>query len=93
MIATAAPPVVKVEETISSRVYDSMVIEELMAVGKDKRKVWDKLMNARVVYLGKAKQVLTGDDKLLELEIVKNFEKEVFGGGTTIVFGFRSISL
>ncbi|KAI8003850.1 hypothetical protein LOK49_LG08G02318 [Camellia lanceoleosa] len=90
---TAAPPMAKVEETISPRVYDAMVIGEPMTVGKDKRKVWDKLMNARVVYLGEAEQVPIGDDKVLELEIMNFFEKEVFGGGTTIVLGLGSISL
>ncbi|CAL5363947.1 unnamed protein product [Camellia sinensis] len=74
--ATTAPPVAKVEEeAISSRVYDATVIGEPMAVGKDKRKVWDKLMNARVVYLGEAEQVPIGDDKVLELEIAKNLRK------------------
>ncbi|GAV62447.1 DUF399 domain-containing protein/DUF3411 domain-containing protein [Cephalotus follicularis] len=57
------------------RIYDATVIGEPMAVGKDKRKVWEKLMNARIVYLGEAEQVPTKDDKDLELEIVKNLQK------------------
>lgn len=63
------------EDAISSRVYDATAIGEPMAVGKDKRKVWEKLMNARVVYLGEAEQVPVRDDKELELEIVKNLRK------------------
>ncbi|XP_055832884.1 protein RETICULATA-RELATED 5, chloroplastic [Solanum dulcamara] len=68
-------PVVKAEEVISSRIYDATVIGEPLALGKDKKKIWEKLMNARVVYLGEAEQVPTQDDKELELEIVKNLRK------------------
>ncbi|GFZ15078.1 DUF399 family protein, putative [Actinidia rufa] len=63
------------EDVISSRVYDATSIGEPMAVGKDKKKVWEKMMNARVVYLGEAEQVPIRDDKELELEIVKNLRK------------------
>lgn len=65
----------KAEEVISSRIYDATVIGEPMAVGKDKRRVWDKMMNGRIVYLGEAEQVPIKDDKELELEIVKNLKK------------------
>lgn len=68
-------PVVKAEEVINSRIYDATVIGEPLALGKDKKKIWEKLMNARVVYLGEAEQVPTQDDKELELEIVKNLRK------------------
>lgn len=73
--APPSDPVVKAEEVISSRIYDATVIGEPLALGKDKKKVWEKLMNARVVYLGEAEQVPTQDDKELELEIVKNLRK------------------
>lgn len=63
------------EEVIVSRIYDATVIGEPLAVGKDKRRVWEKLMNARIVYLGEAEQVPVRDDKDLELEIVKNLRK------------------
>ena len=63
------------EEVITSRTYDATVIGEPLAIGKDKRKVWDKLMSARIVYLGEAEQVPIRDDKELELEIVKNWHK------------------
>jgi len=60
---------------INSWIYDATVIGEPLALGKDKKKVWEKLMNARVVYLGEAEQVPTQDDKEVELEIVKNLRK------------------
>ncbi|KAK6145583.1 hypothetical protein DH2020_022403 [Rehmannia glutinosa] len=72
--AVEAPAAVK-EEVINSRIYDATVIGEPMALGKDKRKVWEKMMNARVVYLGEAEQVPIRDDKDLELEIVKSLRK------------------
>ncbi|KAM7506721.1 hypothetical protein LguiA_017174 [Lonicera macranthoides] len=68
-VTAATPPVV------NWRIYDATVIGEPMAVGKDKGKVWEKLMSARVVYLGEAEQVPIRDDKELELEIVKNLRK------------------
>ncbi|KAL8161044.1 hypothetical protein V2J09_012533 [Rumex salicifolius] len=76
---TVPTPAVKVEakeETLASRIYDATVIGEPLAVGKDKSKVWEKLMNARVVYLGEAEQVPTREDKVLELEIVKNLRRK-----------------
>uniref|UniRef100_A0A0D9V7B7 PX domain-containing protein n=1 Tax=Leersia perrieri TaxID=77586 RepID=A0A0D9V7B7_9ORYZ len=55
-----------------SRVYDATVIGEPQAVGKDaRRRVWEKLMAARVVYLGEAELVPDRDDMVLELEIVR----------------------
>lgn len=70
-----SPVVEEKEEVINSRIYDATVIGEPLAVGKDKRKVWEKVMNARIVYLGEAEQVPVRDDKELELEIVKNLRK------------------
>ncbi|XP_071705501.1 protein RETICULATA-RELATED 6, chloroplastic-like [Rutidosis leptorrhynchoides] len=66
---------VKKEDVITSRIYDATVIGEPMAVGKDKGKVWEKVMNGRIVYLGEAEQVPTKDDKELEVEIVRNLAK------------------
>jgi hypothetical protein len=63
------------EEVITSRIYDATAIGEPLAIGKEKGKVWEKMMNARVVYLGEAEQVPVRDDKELELEIVKNLYK------------------
>ncbi|ESQ44472.1 hypothetical protein EUTSA_v10005804mg [Eutrema salsugineum] len=75
-VTTPPPPTsVNKEETITSRIYDATAIGEPMALGKDKKKVWEKLMNARVVYLGEAEQVPTKDDKEVELEIVRNLRK------------------
>lgn len=77
--ATMTEPVPEAEEkdedVVTSRIYDATVIGEPMAVGKDKRKVWETIMNARVVYLGEAEQVPIRDDKELELEIVKNLTR------------------
>ncbi|XP_047327281.1 protein RETICULATA-RELATED 6, chloroplastic [Impatiens glandulifera] len=70
-----AAPVEKMEEVIGSRIYDATAIGEPMALGKDKKKVWEKMMNARVVYLGEAEQVPIRDDRELELEVVKNLRK------------------
>ncbi|KAI3993575.1 hypothetical protein MKX01_002588 [Papaver californicum] len=79
----AAPAVEVVKEktkkeldVIISRVYDATAIGEPLAVGKDKSRVWEKLMNARIVYLGEAEQVPVRDDKELELEIVKNLRNK-----------------
>lgn len=63
------------EGAISSRIYDATAIGEPLALGKEKRKAWEKMMNARIVYLGEAEQVPTRDDKEVELEIVKNLRK------------------
>lgn len=63
------------EDMITSRIYDASVIGEPLAIGKDKWKVWEKLMNARVVYLGEAELVPVRDDKELELEIVKSLHR------------------
>ncbi|KAL2333461.1 hypothetical protein Fmac_014674 [Flemingia macrophylla] len=63
------------QEAIASRIYDSAVIGEPLAIGKEKGKVWEKLMNARVMYLGEAEQVPVRDDRELELEIVKNLQR------------------
>ncbi|XVF69657.1 hypothetical protein PTKIN_Ptkin11bG0099300 [Pterospermum kingtungense] len=68
------PKVVQEEVVVSARIYDATAIGEPLAVGKDKSKVWEKLMNARIVYLGEAEQVPIREDKELELEIVMNLK-------------------
>lgn len=68
-------PMPEEEEVITSRIYDAAVIGEPLAIGKEKGKVWEKLINARVVYLGEAEQVPVRDDRELELEIVKNLQR------------------
>ncbi|KAK1321922.1 hypothetical protein QJS10_CPA03g01037 [Acorus calamus] len=68
----APPPPVPAAEEITSRVYDATAIGEPLAVGKDKSRLWEKLLGARVVYLGEAELVPDLDDRMLELEIVKN---------------------
>ncbi|CAA0836636.1 Protein of unknown function (DUF399 and DUF3411 [Striga hermonthica] len=70
------PPLPEEEEEISSRIYDATAIGEPLALGKENRKkVWEKMMCARVVYLGEAEQVPVRDDKELELEIVRNLRR------------------
>lgn len=64
----------KKEDVLTSRVYDAAVIGEPLAIGKDRRRVWEKLMDARIVYLGEAEQVPVRDDKVLELEIVRSLK-------------------
>lgn len=75
---------------VVSRIYDATVIGEPLAVGKDKRKVWEKLMNARVVYLGEAEQVPVRDDRELELEIVKNLRKRCIESERTITLALEA---
>ncbi|XP_008799815.2 protein RETICULATA-RELATED 5, chloroplastic-like [Phoenix dactylifera] len=72
------------EVAILSRVYDATVIGEPQALGKNKSRVWEKLMSARVVYLGEAEQVPDRDDRVLELEIVKNLRNRCFERQLTI---------
>lgn len=62
------------EDAVISRVYDSTVIGEPLAIGKDRRRVWEKLMDSRIVYLGEAEQVPVREDKVLELEIVRSLK-------------------
>ncbi|KAL1544810.1 Protein RETICULATA-RELATED 6, chloroplastic [Salvia divinorum] len=68
-----APP--EKEEMLNSRIYDATVIGEPMALGKDRKKVWEKIMDSRIVYLGEAEQVPVSDDRELELEIMKTLRK------------------
>ncbi|CAA6654689.1 unnamed protein product [Spirodela intermedia] len=68
----------KAEAEMAYRVYDATTIGEPQALGKDKSKVWEKLMGARIVYLGEAEQVPEKDDRILELEIVKNLRNRCF---------------
>ncbi|KAL4189553.1 hypothetical protein AMTRI_Chr08g207690 [Amborella trichopoda] len=76
--STVKPESNRKEETLNSRIYDANVIGEPLALGKDKSRVWDKLLNSRIVYLGEAEQVPVRDDKDLELEIVKNLRNKCF---------------
>ncbi|XP_074287160.1 protein RETICULATA-RELATED 5, chloroplastic-like [Silene latifolia] len=73
--ATADKVAVEKAEELSARIYDAAAIGEPVAMGKDRSKVWEKVMNARVLYLGEAEQVPTRDDKELEFEIVKNLRR------------------
>lgn len=70
-VEEAVEAAAEMEAELTSRIYDATVMGEPAAVGKDKTKVWEKLSEARVVYLGEAELVPVRDDKELELEIVK----------------------
>jgi hypothetical protein len=47
-----------------SRVYDATALGEPLAVGGDRGRVWQKLLQARVVYLGEAERVPDPDDRV-----------------------------
>jgi len=47
-----------------SRVYDATVLGEPVAVGGERSRVWQKLLQARVVYLGEAERVPDADDRV-----------------------------
>lgn len=47
-----------------SRVYDATVLGEPVAVGGERSRVWQKLLQARVVYLGEAERVPVSDDRV-----------------------------
>lgn len=61
-----------------SRIYDASVLGEPFAVGKDRSRVWQKIMASRVVYLGESERVPDPDDKILELEIVRTIRDRCF---------------
>ncbi|MCO5564368.1 hypothetical protein L7F22_018028 [Adiantum nelumboides] len=60
--AVSTPSVAK---SSSSRIYDASVLGEPFAVGKDKGRVWQKILAARVVYLGESERVPDPDDKAI----------------------------
>ncbi|CAL4953859.1 unnamed protein product [Urochloa decumbens] len=86
-----APPPPPADEPALSRVYDATVIGEPQAVGKDaRRRVWEKLMAARVVYLGESELVPDRDDRVLELEIVKKLAASCAEAGRSISLAFEA---
>jgi hypothetical protein len=89
--APAAPAPAPADEPVLSRVYDATVIGEPQAVGKDaRRRVWEKLMAARVVYLGEAELVPYRDDRALELEIVRKLAAGCAEAGRSISLAFEA---
>uniref|UniRef100_A0A0E0JQH6 Haem-binding uptake Tiki superfamily ChaN domain-containing protein n=1 Tax=Oryza punctata TaxID=4537 RepID=A0A0E0JQH6_ORYPU len=83
--APAPTPAEEPEAEALSRVYDATVIGEPQAVGKDaRRRVWEKLMAARVVYLGEAELVPDRDDRVLELEVVRKLAARCAEAGRSI---------
>ena len=55
------------EKWKGSRVYDATVLGEPVPVGGERSRVWKKLLEARVVYLGEAERVPDADDKVFFL--------------------------
>jgi len=89
--AAPAPAPAPADEPALSRVYDATVIGEPQAVGKDaRRRVWEKLMAARVVYLGEAELVPDRDDRVLELEIVRKLAAGCAEAGRSISLAFEA---
>uniref|UniRef100_A0ACD5W258 Uncharacterized protein n=1 Tax=Avena sativa TaxID=4498 RepID=A0ACD5W258_AVESA len=83
--APVPPPAGESEGEALSRMYDATVIGEPQAVGKDARgRVWEKLMAARVVYLGEAELVPDRDDRVLELEIVRKLAARCADAGRSL---------
>lgn len=79
--AAAAAEAAEEAEVASLRIYDATVIGEPLAMGKEKSKVLEKMMDARIVYLGEAEQVPIPDDKELELVIVKCLRRRCMEAG------------
>lgn len=79
-------------ESAMSRVYDASVLGEPEAVtGKEaRRRVWEKLAAARVVYLGEAEVELDPDDRVLELEIVKGLETRCTEAGRGLALALEA---
>ncbi|KAL3680487.1 hypothetical protein R1sor_023443 [Riccia sorocarpa] len=66
------------EKKKGSRIYDATVLGEPVALSGDKDRVWQKLLAARVVYLGEVEMVADLDDQLLELEIIRTARDKCF---------------
>ncbi|KAH7294614.1 hypothetical protein KP509_27G009700 [Ceratopteris richardii] len=75
---TNAPDSPVTDDLPGSRIYDASVLGEPFAVGKDKSRVWQKSLAARIVCLGETERVPDPDDKVLELEIVKAIRDKCF---------------
>lgn len=69
--SAAAPQIL--EKWKQSRVYDATVLGEPVAVGGERSRVWQKLMQARVVYLGEAERVPDADDRVGTFTLNPNF--------------------
>ncbi|CAM6087291.1 unnamed protein product [Calypogeia fissa] len=74
-----------------SRVYDAAVLGEPLVIGSDsKDKVWTRLLENRVVYLGEAETVADSDDKLLELEIIQTLRDKCFAQKRSVSVAFEA---
>lgn len=66
------------EEGEKTRVYDASVLGEPAAVSGDRNRVWEKLLQARVVYLGESERVPDPGDRVLELGILRKLRDACF---------------
>ncbi|TVU19830.1 hypothetical protein EJB05_36005, partial [Eragrostis curvula] len=80
------------DESAMSRVYDASVLGEPEAVaGKEgRRRVWEKLAAARVVYLGEAEVAPDPEDHVLELEIVRGLETRCADAGRGLALALEA---
>eukprot|EP00897_Mesotaenium_endlicherianum_P004665 jgi/Mesen1/4226/ME000022S03518 len=87
---TGNPALLLAERAKESRVYDATKVGEPVPL-KDKGKVIQKLLAARVVYLGEAEKVPDPTDKVVELEIVKKLRDECFAQGRPVTVGLSAL--
>ncbi|CAI7793405.1 unnamed protein product [Closterium sp. NIES-54] len=72
-----------------SRVYDATAVGEPALLG-DKDGVWQRLVAARVVYLGEAEMVRDPTDKVVALEIVSRLRDECFKAGRPVTLALSA---
>ncbi|GJP34563.1 hypothetical protein CLOM_g18996 [Closterium sp. NIES-68] len=72
-----------------TRVYDATTVGEPALVG-DKAKAWEKLLAAKVVYLGEAEVVRDPTDKVVALEILRTLRDESFAAGRPVTLALSA---
>ncbi|CAI5480652.1 unnamed protein product [Closterium sp. Yama58-4] len=72
-----------------SRVYDATTVGEPALVG-DKTKAWERLLAAKVVYLGEAEVVRDPTDKAVALEILRKLRDESFAAGRPVTLALSA---
>ncbi|KAL2621342.1 hypothetical protein R1flu_001547 [Riccia fluitans] len=81
------------EKKKGSRVYDATVLGEPVALNSDKDRVWEKLLAARVVYLGEVENVADFDDQLLELEIIRTARDKCFAQARGVTIALEAVPI
>ncbi|CAI7755505.1 unnamed protein product [Closterium sp. NIES-53] len=72
-----------------TRVYDATTVGEPALVG-DKTKAWERLLAAKVVYLGEAEVVRDPTDKAVALEILRKLRDESFAAGRPVTLALSA---